>query len=199
MAKVLWLRVPVHGTSLCLEPLTKKLDAHDKQFSKKSFLVLLCLLYMSSESRQVHRYATHWQHFFTTLRQVESHGNKLQLASRVYSSQYGDYWHQVGGWITEPECKCQTMPSYTSWIKGGDSTPLFWLFCTCGRSLAEKLYSRPLSTEREEGELQLPFVLCSFFVLLGATGWGSFAPCHQPGSLFVLFFLVVFFSIYGCN
>ncbi len=68
-----------------------------------------------------------------------------------------EYWHQVGGWITQPERKCQTMPSYTSSIKWGDSSTLVGLFWTCGRSLAEKLYS---SSERNGGEASAPLFLC---------------------------------------
>jgi hypothetical protein len=110
-----------------------------------------------------------------------------------------EYWHQVGGWITQPECKCQTMLSYTSWIKGGDSTPLFWLFCKCERSLAEKVYSQPLSTERKGGEASAPLVLffVCFWVQLG--GRASLLVITNKGGAFLPCFFLVFFSIYGCN
>ncbi len=108
---------------------------------------------MWSKSRQVQRCATHGQHCFNnTLRQVESHQNSLQLASRqgILKSRLAkletidtklakmetidtklanmetidtklaniEYWHQIGGWITQPELNVRLCLQYTCWTSG---------------------------------------------------------------------------------
>ncbi len=79
------------------------------------------------------------------------------------------------------------------------------VFGTCGRSLAEKLYSRPLSAERKGGGASAPlFLFCfvlfffwCFWVQLG--GRASLPVITSKGGAFLLLFFLVFFSIYECN